>query len=100
MTSLVAGPGDNVEQVFQWYFSGDANAIISTGNEDFRMNAEGAAHVRGHGAGVLVTARRTIDLANAWGGKHPMDVPVVVVTHTVPSEWAAKKDSHFTFVTE
>jgi hypothetical protein len=35
----------------------------------------------GRGAGVLVTARRTFDIAHAWGGKHPMDVPMVVVTH-------------------
>jgi dihydrofolate reductase len=33
------------------------------------------------------------------GGKHPMDVPVFVVTHTVPQEWVGKS-SPFTFVTD
>lgn len=50
-------------------------------------------------AGALVTARRTFDIAKAWGGKHPMDVPVVVVTHTVPREWV-KEGLPFTFVTD
>ena len=46
-----------------------------------------------------MTARRTFDLANAWGGKHPMDVPVVVLTHRVPEEWVKREGSPFTFVT-
>jgi dihydrofolate reductase len=39
------------------------------------------------------------DVAGAWGGKHPMGVPVVVVTHTVPQEWVYE-GSPFTFVTD
>jgi dihydrofolate reductase len=38
-------------------------------------------------------------VAHAWGGKHPMDVPIVVVTHRVPKEWV-KAGSPFTFVTD
>jgi dihydrofolate reductase len=65
------------------------------------MAREGAEFIgeAGQGAGVLVTARRTFDLAHAWGGKHPMDVPMVVVTHRVPEEWASREGSPFTFVT-
>jgi dihydrofolate reductase len=39
------------------------------------------------------------DVAGAWGGKHPMGVPVVVVTHRVPQEWVYA-GSPFTFVTD
>lgn len=39
------------------------------------------------------------DVAGAWGGKHPLGVPVVVVNHKVPQEWAYA-GSPFTFVTE
>src|SRR5512143_4296227 len=65
------------------------------------MSREGAEIIEeaSRGAGVLVTARRTFDVAHAWGGKHPMDVPVVVVTHNVPQEWV-KEGSPFTFVTD
>jgi dihydrofolate reductase len=102
LDGYVAGPGDNVEQVFKWYSSGDVTTTVSSGDQDFRMSREGAAHIEkgAEGAGVLVTARRTFDLAHAWGGKHPLNVPVVVVTHRIPADWASKKDSPFTFVTE
>ena len=66
------------------------------------MDREAAESIEGggRGAGVLVTARRTFDLAHAWGGKHPMGVPMVVLTHRVPEEWASREGSPFTFVTE
>jgi hypothetical protein len=48
----------------------------------------------------LVTARRTFDIAHAWGGKHPMNVPIVVLTHHIPQEWVDKPGSPFTFVTD
>jgi dihydrofolate reductase len=47
----------------------------------------------------LVTGRRTFDLTGGWGGKHPLDVPVFIVTHTVPREWNYE-GSPFTFVTD
>jgi len=50
-------------------------------------------------AGALVTARKTFDIANAWGGQHPANVPVVVLTHHIPQEWV-KEGSPFTFVTD
>ena len=50
-------------------------------------------------AGALVAGRRTFDIANAWGGRHPVDVPTFVVTHSVPQEWAYQ-GSPFIFVTD
>jgi dihydrofolate reductase len=38
-------------------------------------------------------------VAGAWGGKHPLDVPVFVVTHHPPEEWL-QRESPFTFVTD
>ncbi len=101
LDGFVAGPHDEVDRVFKWYFSGDATRAISSGSEVFKMSKEGADLIQeaGQAAGVLVTARRTFDVAKAWGGKHPMNVPVVVVTHTVPREWV-KEGSPFTFVTD
>jgi hypothetical protein len=37
-------------------------------------------------------------MANAWGGRHPMDVPVVVVTHRLPED-RPQQDENFVFVT-
>jgi len=102
LDGFVADPDDGVEQVFKWYSAGGTHAEVTAGDATFEMSREGAEFIEeaGRGAGVLVTARRTFDLAHAWGGKHPMDVPMVVVTHRVPGEWANREGSPFTFVTE
>ena len=51
--------------------------------------------------GVFVIGRRMFDLTDGWGGTHPFDKPVVVVTHAVPEDWiAAHPDAPFTFVTD
>jgi dihydrofolate reductase len=50
-------------------------------------------------AGALVVGRRLFDLTSGWGGMHPMGVPVVVVTNSVPEGWP-RDDAPFTFVTD
>ena len=49
--------------------------------------------------GALVVGRRHFDHAGGWGGRHPMGVPVFVVTHSVPREWVYE-GSPVTFVTD
>lgn len=102
LDGYVADPNDGVEAVFKWYSSGNTEREYAIGGATFRTSAEGAEYIEeaGKAAGVLVTARRTFDIANAWGGRHPMDVPVVVVTHRIPEEWVNKEGSPFTFVTD
>lgn len=102
LDGYVADLNDGVEEVFKWYSTGTIDAEYAVGDATFEMSAEGAEYIKeaGQMAGVLVTARRTFDVANAWGARHPMDVPVVVVTHRIPEEWVNRKGSPFTFVTE
>ncbi len=101
LDGFVAGPNDDVDRVFQWYFTGDTTRTVTSGDHDFKMTDAGADLIEeaGHSTGALVTGRRTFELAHAWGGRHPMDVPVVVVTHRIPQEWL-KEGSPFTFVTD
>ena len=48
-----------------------------------------------------VIGRRLFDLTDGWGGRHPFDKPIVVVTHSVPQPWvAAHPDAPFSFVTD
>ena len=102
LDGFVADPDDGTNDVFKWYSAGGTDGEVMTGDQAFGMSREGAEFIEeaGRAAGVLVTARRTFDIAHAWGGKHPMDVPMVVVTHRVPQEWASREGSPFTFVTE
>ena len=101
LDGFVAGPHDEVDRVFKWYFTGNVDQEVASGDQVFKMTKEGADLIKdgSRGIGVLVSARRTFDIAHAWGGKHPMDVPVVVLTHHVPQEWV-KEGSIFTFVTD
>jgi dihydrofolate reductase len=34
---------------------------------------------------VIIYGRRTFEVADGWGGKHPLGVPVIVVTHAIPN---------------
>ncbi len=101
LDGFVAGPHDEVDRVFQWYVTGETGHTVSAGDQEFNMNESAAESIEeaGKATGALVTGRRTFDIAHAWGGKHPMDVPVVVVTHNIPQEWM-KEGSPFTFVTD
>ena len=109
LDGFIAGPndgperplGDGGERILAWYFSGDTDYEMPSGEMTLKVSpvsAEllGETHTK---MGAFVTGRRTFDIANGWGGRHPLDVPVFVVTHTVPQEWAYE-GSPFTFVTE
>ncbi len=109
LDGFVAGPndgpdnplGDGGESLFTWYNSGDTTYKMPGGDWEFKISAASAAQLDQaiKTAGVLVTGRKTFDIAHAWGGQHPVDVPIVVLTHHVPQEWV-KEGSPFTFVTD
>lgn len=109
LDGFIAGPhdspenslGDGGERLFKWYFSGKLDDQVPNGDGVIKMSADGAGMIReaSQAAGVLVTARRTFDIAHAWGGRHPMDIPILVLTHRIPQEWDYE-GSPFTFVTE
>lgn len=50
------------------------------------------------GSGAIISGRRTFDIANGWKEGHPIDVPIFVVTHKVPTHggWSPR----VSFVTE
>lgn len=93
--------GDGGDRLFKWYFAGEPTVEVPMGTGTMKMSRDGGGMVKeaARTAGVLVTARRTFDIAGAWGGRHPMDVPMVVLTHQVPQEWVYE-GSPFTFITD
>jgi dihydrofolate reductase len=107
---FIAGPidgperslGEGGERLMAWYAGGDTElkAPLGSGEIVFRVSPASAEVVQARlsTAGALVTGRRTFDIANGWGGRHPADVPVFVVTHSVPRDWGTR-DAPFTFVT-
>ena len=110
LDGFVAGPNDGPdnglgyggEHLFTWYESGDTVYKMPGGAWQFKVSAASAAVLDEavQNAGVLVTGRRTFDIAGAWGGQHPADVPIVVLTHHPPQEWVSKVGSPFAFVSD
>jgi dihydrofolate reductase len=110
MDGFIAGPNDGPEapmghggeRLLGWYAAGDTEYKLPGTEMVFKVSAQTAELLRETRTttGALVTGRRTFDLTNGWGGRHPLDVPVFVVSHTVPQEEWVYEGSPFTFVTD
>ncbi len=102
LDGYVAGPNDDVADVFNWYFaSGDVE--LRTGGSDpmtFSVSAPSAAPIRDltSGLGAVLTRPRTFDVGGGWGGNHGWG-PAFVLTHQIPAGWP-RPDSTVHFVTD
>jgi dihydrofolate reductase len=94
--------GHGGERLLGWYAAGDTEYRLPGTEMVFKVSAQSAELLREtrRTTGALVTGRRTFDLTRGWGGRHPLDVPVFVVSHTVPQEEWVHEGSPFTFVTD
>jgi dihydrofolate reductase len=103
LDGYVADANDGVNEVFDWYFSGDVEISMPSPRSDmtFRVSPASADHIRRFMAetGAMLTGRRTFDKAAGWDGQHPWDIPAFVVTHDVPDGWP-RPDSTVLFVTD
>lgn len=101
LDGFIAGPNDEVDRLFQWYFSGDTAVPFPGANFEFKVSRASAELFQATWPtiGAMVTGRRNFNGAAGWGGAPPLGVPHFVVTHTVPQEWV-KDGSPFTFVTD
>jgi len=109
LDGFVSGPNDGIElplgeggeRLFNWYFSGETEFKMPGSEMVFKVSEISARHVQTalSSMGALVTGRRTFDITHGWNGRHTMDVPVFVVTHSVPREWVRDHPgAPFTFV--
>jgi dihydrofolate reductase len=98
----IAGPDESgFDRLFQWYGNGDVELPSANPDVSFRLTETSAAVWREllDTTGALVVGRHLFDITSGWGGRHPMDVPVVVLTHSVPDGWERESES-FVFVTD
>jgi dihydrofolate reductase len=93
--------GDGGERLLAWYAGGDTEYRLPGTDMVFKVSPETAEFLREtpETTGALVFGRRTFDLTHGWGGNHPLDVPVLVVSSSVPPAWVYE-GSPFTFVTD
>ena len=99
LDGYIAGPDETgFEHLFQWYGDGDVAVPTGDPNLTLRMSQVSADHWRTtlELSGALVVGRKLFDAMGGWGGRHPADKPVVVLTHReAPEGW---DDKPFTFV--
>lgn len=103
LDGYIAFDDDTVGALFDWYDAGDVEITTARTDLTFHVTQQSADywHQAIEGAGALVVGRALFDVTDGWGGRHPIDLPVVVVTHSVPTEWVERfPDAPFTFVTE
>lgn len=98
LDGYVADQQDGVDQVFDWYFSGEEE--IQAGGADamtFHLSPPSAQHYKSlvHELGAVLTGRRTFEVAQGWGGES------WVGTRLCPdprdSGWLAKAELDGTF---
>ena len=103
LDGYIAGPNESgFDLLFQWYGNGDVEIPTASPNvPPMRMSAASATLLREEwgNIGALVVGRHLYDMTNAWGGRHPMDVTTVVLTHHPPQDRPAA-DENFVFVSE
>jgi dihydrofolate reductase len=102
LDGYIAKDDNSIGGLFDWLQNGDV--VIPTASEGITLHL----HPRSaeywkrwiSSLGALICGRTLFDFTGGWGGRHTMDVPVVVVTHEVPTEWVdAHPDAPFFFVT-
>jgi len=103
LDGYIAGPHESgFDLLFQWYGNGDVEVPTASPDVPPMRLSEASAKLLEQewgDTGALVVGRHLYDMTNAWGGRHPMDVTTVVLTHEPPPDRPAA-DENFVFVTE
>ena len=103
LDGYVSGPEESgFDLLFQWYGNGDVEIpSASPGVPAPHISAASATLIKPEweNTGALVVGRHLYDMTNAWGGRHPMGVTTVVLTHGRPDD-RPKDDENFVFVTD
>jgi dihydrofolate reductase len=100
LDGFIAGPQDDVQQLFKWYFAGTEAFEVQGGRMTLKVSPESARLLAESIAttGAMIAGRRMFDLAQSWGGNPPF-APCFIVTQNAAQEWV-REGSPFTFVTD
>jgi len=103
LDGYIAKDDNTIGRLFEWLQNGDVEVRSVDDRITFHMSRSSAEHWRTwvDGLGALVCGRTLFDFTNGWDGMHTIGVPVVVVTHRIPTDWVqAHPDAPFHFVTD
>jgi hypothetical protein len=103
LDGYIAKPDNSIGSLFDWLQNGEVAIPTPAGDFTVHLTAPSAKHWRrwASSLGALVCGRTLFVVADGWQGRHTLDVPIVVVTHRIPTDWvAAHPDAPFSFVTD
>ena len=103
LDGYVAKQDNTIGRLFDWLQNGEVAIPTPAGDFTVHLTPPSAQHWRRWvpSLGALVCGRTLFDVTHGWQGRHTLDVPVVVVTHQVPTDWVgAHHAAPFTFVTD
>jgi dihydrofolate reductase len=103
LDGYIAKDDNTIGRLFDWLQNGAVEVPTATEGMTLHLSPSSAEYMQGWvgGLGALVCGRTLFDFTEGWDGRHTMDVPVVVVTHRVPTDWVeAHPGAPFHFVTE
>jgi dihydrofolate reductase len=108
LDGYVAGPDDGKSyplgrhggmHVFDWYVSGNQEYRSPLFRPEPGANREQVKRMFEE-SGAFIFGRRTYEIANGWGGNHPVNgAPTFVLTHKPPADFP-RGPSNITFVTD
>jgi dihydrofolate reductase len=108
LDGFVAGPDDGRgsplgrhggQHVFDWYFSGTEDYRHPLFRPEPGVNRDEIERMFAE-SGAFIFGRRTYEIANGWGGDHPVNgAPTFVLTHNPPADFP-RGPSNLTFVTD
>jgi hypothetical protein len=82
LDGFVAGPNDDVQQVFAWMMSGDTDIPVQSGRMVLKVSPQSAKLIEDSlkTTGAMVAGRRMFDLAKAWGGSPRLSLVLLLPT--------------------
>jgi dihydrofolate reductase len=103
LDGYIAKDDNTIGQLFDWLQNGEVEIPTVDGNITLHVTPQSAEywHQWVDQLGALICGRTLFDFTGGWDGMHTVGVPVVVVTHEVPTKWVeAHPDAPFHFVTD
>jgi dihydrofolate reductase len=103
LDGYIAKDDNTIGRLFDWLQNGSVEFPTVNANITLHMSQPSAEYWKRwlDGLGALVCGRTLFDFTGGWGGTHTMDVPVVVVTHEIPTDWVeAHPEAPFHFATD
>ncbi|WP_219928157.1 dihydrofolate reductase family protein [Arthrobacter sp. HMWF013] len=99
LDGFIALPDDSIGGLFDWYGNGPVEIPTARPDMTWHVTEASAEHLRRTmSAGALLVGRRIFDITHGWDGNHPIDCPIVVLSHTIPDGWP-RDGVPYTFVT-